>query len=56
MTTLSAETPATPLRQRMLDDMAMHAMKARTRLSLPAYRTRLTFCSQPVRDLAKPVL
>ena len=30
MATLPTETPITPLRQRMLDDMAMRSMRART--------------------------
>ncbi len=30
MATLSTETPVTPLRQRMLDDMAMRSMRSRT--------------------------
>ena len=30
MVTLPAESPVTPLRQRMLDDMAMRAMRSRT--------------------------
>ena len=30
MTTLPTGTPITPLRQRMLDDMAMRSMRART--------------------------
>ena len=30
MATLSTERPVTPLRQRMLDDMAMRSMRART--------------------------
>ena len=30
MGTLSSDTPVTPLRQRMLDDMAMRALRSRT--------------------------
>uniref|UniRef100_UPI0018E01DA0 transposase zinc-binding domain-containing protein n=1 Tax=Flavisphingomonas formosensis TaxID=861534 RepID=UPI0018E01DA0 len=41
MVTLPTERPVTPLRQRMLDDMAMRSMRARTdifRAAGPAYR------------------
>ncbi len=37
MATLPTELPTTPLRQRMLDDMAMRAMKARTQHDYVCY-------------------